>query len=402
VPARRADLAPPAALLLTGLALFGSSMRATRIEVGGFFAHPALMALVFFTPFLVAPRVGRLPRGVVGSIVAVVASVSLVTLLGGSFPLGFTFKLGASGFMILATAALVTSSRAFDAGRAGLLFGVAAMAVQALVLGESEIGTTEFNPLQSIGNKNGFSLFALPALLLGGARILEPGRAWYARSVEIGACIAILLALMLTANRSGWVGAAIVALALATLQRGRRLQATVALSVIGALTAWILSTYLSTSVIEQRVELTVGGYSSDDLRRDLFVGCLRLGLENPLFGVGPQNVPMELAKLLRLTTAFGPHNAPAYLFALGGIAVVIPFAALAVHLLLATSRFRERASTHRTLQLLLVLWIVRSLFTDEILYSPSFGIAFGLLLGHGLLAPERRPFSGPPTRLPAK
>jgi hypothetical protein len=64
----------------------------------------------------------------------------------------------------------------------------------------------------------------------------------------------------------------------------------------------------------------------------------------------------------------------------------------------------------RLMRMMVLLWVVRGLFTREILYNPSFNIALGLAIGLAMLAQvERRGISaaaktqaaaGPPQPLP--
>ena len=73
---------------------------------------------------------------------------------------------------------------------------------------------------------------------------------------------------------------------------------------VGAITAGrgVLSSlqFGSTTVLDERVKQTVEGNKSDEHRMDILVAALEIGLDNPMIGVSPQQLPFEIGRRICL------------------------------------------------------------------------------------------------------
>jgi hypothetical protein len=156
--------------------------------------------------------------------------------------------------------------------------------------------------------------------------------------------------------------------------------------------------FSNTDVIEHRIDLTQQGYQSDHSRNELLREALQIGLENPLLGVSPQQLPYDLARRLRVQgDAIDPHNVVGLL--VGGCGLVGTLALVVLGWSMWTRRpARSSASmsaagrgVHALLRMALLLWIVRGMFSREVLYSPSFAVAVGLAVGLCIRAEVWRP-----------
>ena len=158
----------------------------------------------------------------------------------------------------------------------------------------------------------------------------------------------------------------------------------------------------STEVFDERMRQTVEGNESDNLRRDILLNCLRIGLENPLIGVSPQHIQVEIGR--RLPVIYGEmrvidsHNVFGHIFAASGMICFVALFALGWTLWTWRARDGSKLTgkddplfdARSLLRMMVVLWVARGMFTREILYNPSFNIAVGLAIGFCLLTDAAR------------
>jgi hypothetical protein len=116
-----------------------------------------------------------------------------------------------------------------------------------------------------------------------------------------------------------------------------------------------------------------------------------IGLEHPVLGVSPQVLPIRLAQRLYPDFASGEgiqtHNVFAHI--IGGCG----FIAMAVLLYAAWALFFWRPryrggpesadfyDARSLLRMMLILWGVRGMFSQEILFNPGFCMGLGLAIG---------------------
>lgn len=202
------------------------------------------------------------------------------------------------------------------------------------------------------------------------------------------ALFVILISMFLSGNRSGWLGLLVIFIAMLVIT-GLRPRAILFSLVILGLTYVAIGQYAS-DIVERKREQTTSGYSSDIGRRMLMVESMRVGLEHPFLGVGMDELHRQLALRLE-ANRFGifkmdSHFLPGYLFGATGIFTTVLFAAFMIRL---THRRKDMVGSYvavKQARLLVVsfviLFVVRSLFSREILYSPTFLSGLGLVFGY--------------------
>jgi hypothetical protein len=186
----------------------------------------------------------------------------------------------------------------------------------------------------------------------------------------------------MTANRSGWLGIILIAAMLAWVQFSLR---TAVLVGTGAVLIWFLMSETGVrDIVQWKIDQTENEYSSDVLRRDLVTSAFELGAENPVFGVGPQELPYRLARTTHADMPFvDVHNVFGYLA--GGFGF-LAFAAAGAFMFTVVfpGRIFEMKRYRGGLELgrmIVVLFIVRGLFSREVLYAPAMCLSLGIALG---------------------
>ncbi len=401
VPAHARRKISIAGLSINGVLLFaasfliiGSGFRAMRPEIMGLLLHPYLVPIALAFPFVVMSRIGEFPVRMGAALLTFIAIYYFSILAGGGIVLGEVFKI-ASGAVTIVTCALLVQRRGdFVAGALGLCIAVGILAVVGL---QSDAATT--GEVMDASNRNAYSLYALPPILLGGFICLRlPSTPLWIKLVFVFFILAALAAIFMGANRSGYLGAVLIALMLFWNRRGKGLL--LVGFIAGVLVIW-MSQYGDTTVLDQRMRKTVEGNSSDNYRVEIAFTCLEIGLSNPVVGVSPQNLPAEIGRRTQLNFRhdnINSHNVFAHVFGGSGVFCAAALTAVAATMWywkprngVAVSGKDDPLYDARSLiRMLVVLWAVRGCFTNDILYSPSFNIAFGLCIGFCVLAETAR------------
>jgi hypothetical protein len=373
------------ALFLVALLIAGSAFRVLRFEVGGLLLHPYLVPMMVLALLAGVPKMHRFPRFALQILAGFVTVMFLSTLpVGGG--LGEMAKIIASALTLLTGALVVRNRKDFLAAVLGLSSAAAVLAIRGLTSGG--VGTAAgINPLEEVANKNAFSLYALPPILLACFLAMEKETPRWMRLAYLGLSAVTVVAIFSSANRSGWLG--VVAIAVLLYGRRHRLKATLFLAALGLMSYLLLTQYSSTETLEYRWEQTMGGIGSDQMRRDLFWTCVRLGFENPILGVGPQRLPVVLAQELHTQSpALDPHNAFGHVIAGSGLPAILLLLTFGWSLARRPRLLRRRHAhneqtreAHNLLRMMILLWILRGLFSREILYSPAFSLGLGLCVG---------------------
>jgi hypothetical protein len=220
----------------------------------------------------------------------------------------------------------------------------------------------------------------------------------------------MVVATFLSSNRSGWVGALLIAVML--YGKGRRLRSTIFMGFLVFCAYYAVVHYANSAEFDRRMQQTVQGNESDTIRKELIVTALSIGLEHPVFGASPIELPQELARRMpqdaisvgskNSIKVLDPHNVIVHI--IGGCG----FLTFAVFICLGWQMWKRPRSgakirnalngasgSHALLRMMLLLWVVRGMFTREILYSPSFSMGLGLTIGlcilHGVWATREEP-----------
>jgi len=381
-------------LFVTSLLVVASGLSSLRPVVAGLALHPYLVPVALAFPLVFMSRGQEFPIRVLVALVIFTGMFFFSAASGATRGLGEVFKLGTSVVVIVTCALLVRRRGDFVAGALGLSIAVALLAVRGLQSDSVE-------GVQAIqgANKNSYSLFALPAMLLSGYIVLHfKTLPVVVKGLFVGCTIPALAAIFMSGNRSGYVGAVLVGLMLFWDRRGKGL---LLVGAIAAIVAFWIVQFGSTKVLDERLKQTVQGTESDNLRRELLVICLDIGLENPLVGVSPQTLPFEIGRRIgakQHVRVLEPHNVFAYIFAGSGLICFTALAAVAWTLWSLKPRrggpigdkgdpFRE---ARRLMRMFIILWVTRGIFTAEILYNPATLVAAGLIIGLCLLAEVAR------------
>ena len=291
-------------LLFVSLLTAASAVQELRLEVAGLLVHPYLIPLLLLGVSVGLRRLPLFPLQVLEPLLLFTALYCAATLPAG-VDVQEMLKVAAAVATVVISAVVVRSSGDFRTAVLGLALASALLSIHGLVSGTGDV--TGINPLEDVANKNAFSLYVLPAVLLASYLFLDRSASRWLR-VALAACALVtIVAIFSTANRSGWLGVLLIAVML--YGQRRRLRTTLLLAVLAAGTYYGLTRFSSTTALEYRWELTLSGYSSDELRRELFTTALEIGLEHPFLGVTPQRLPFELAHRVGfILPSVDPHN----------------------------------------------------------------------------------------------
>lgn len=194
-------------------------------------------------------------------------------------------KIATTVVTIVAVALLIRSRGDFIAGVVGLSAAAGLMGMYGInALSDPSQGGSALD----VGNKNAFSLFVLPPMLVGGYLILDmPVKRKALRMllkvlmvITVSTCA---LAIFLSGNRSGYLGCVIIA---GMLLKEKKLYGLLLVGMVAAALVYIMMVFEMTGVFEQRWKQTfVERNVSDEMRGHIIMACIELGFEYPLAGV---------------------------------------------------------------------------------------------------------------------
>jgi O-antigen ligase len=392
-PARAAATAPaapsPSRLSRHGKALFvcvlllgASAFPNVRPKIAGLLVHPVTLATLVLV-VVGAAGLRRLPRSVALALLTFVATFAVSSLAGPPGGVNFAVKVAASAVAVAVGATFVRTRADLRVVIIAFALAVATIAVRGLFTrGGSAVAG--INPLLGVANKNGFSLFALPALMLASFTVIRADTPNLSRWILVVSSVFIVFAVFSTANRSGWIGVIVIALLL-SVRAVRRVRTTLLLVTLAGLAAGAVMLYGNTLILEDRLAKT--NVVTSRLRVRLALSALEVGVKHPLLGASPQGLPEEMARLSGVRAlVLDSHNVTGLIIGGTGALGTGAFVLLVWVLARRPRGFRKYATpdqreAHFLLRAMMLLWIVRGQFTAEILYSPSFSLALGLCIG---------------------
>ena len=241
------------------------------------------------------------------------------------------------------------------------------------------------------GNKNTFSLYALPMILLSVHFALDKRCNWKLRWA-FGICAGLAgIGILSGGNRSGYLGLAVI-IALVVLRR-RKPREVAAVTIGAGLVFFLLSTFGSSKAFWFRLSDPATSHASDAVRVDILGQAMSIGWHNPLIGVGPPNVSKAISTSVgysvqvNLTGGLDAHNLYAYLFAGGGFPLIISMGILLVMLMTWPPLWRwtgppsaAAKSAMALMQSMVILFAVRAWFSEDAWTTPGFPIAIGIVL----------------------
>ena len=375
-------------LCILGASIALSSRESLRLSIAGFSVHPYLAPLAIVILMNGFSAFGRVPRPVVLGMTAfttVFVILSLPTGLGTSDIVKLlTFDL------TIATIAVAPRTRAdVRLGIAGFVTAITTVSVIALLTQRS--GILGIEPFGEVGNKNSYSLYALPAILLAGYMLYERNATRRFRLTMVACTVIMTVTIFSTGNRSGWIGVTLIGVML--LSRGRRLRDVGIIVVLGIGAYLVLTTFGSTEAFLFRLSRPSTTVASDETRTDLISAGIKLGRENLMFGVGPPAVEVRLGQELGAGQRIASHNLFASIWAGGGLALSLAFVGLMGSFWRKPIGWQSKAPIKRRtrapamgshdlglLRMTVMLFLVRGFFAADILTIPGFMYGFGFAL----------------------
>jgi O-antigen ligase len=179
-------------------------------------------------------------------------------------------------------------------------------------------------------------------------------------------------------------------------QRGRGM---ILVAAVAGAVVLLISQFGNTQIFDERMRQTVEGNKSDDLRVRLFQASLEIALENPIIGVSPQAFPAHVATKLGFHGAqLESHNTLGHLMGGSGFFCLLAYGAFCWSMLSPfpasewprLGRPDPLYEARSLCRMMIMLWVIRGMFTREILYNPAFNVGVGLCIGLLVLALSSR------------
>ena len=382
----------------SGFFLLGSLSPWGRSQVGPFLLHPYLLPLGMMVLLGGLRKLVELEHRLQLALVAFLALFTADCLQGG-----IHFVEPAKMLITIATiwsfAVLLRDRSEVTLASLGATMAMAVISLPTILAPKTNLTGYGGTLAGGFGNKNTYSLYALPMILLSLHFLLDSrcnGKLRWAFGICAGlASIGILS----SGNRSGYLGLAVI-IALVILRR-RKPREVAAVAIGAAVVFFLLSTFGSSKAFWFRLSDPSTSQASDAVRVDILGKAMSIGWHNPLIGVGPPNVSNAISTSvgysiqMNLSGGLDAHNLYAYLFAGGGFPLIILMGILLIVLMSWPSAWRSTgppsaaASAGMALmQSMVILFAVRAWFSEDALTTPGFPIAFGIILA--MIAAETR------------
>ncbi len=368
-----------------GLSIAASAFPQLRIPMFGFQLHLCVALAFLSLPILLVKPLERFPKRLTLS--AAIFLVIVIAACAASPKAMARTVLKSVCFFLMVLAGYHCVRKREDLLMTILGVGFSSIIICARGFAYESVATHGVNPFEGVANKNAFSLYVLPALLLMTAQILNERKHKFLRVLLIVLSLFTVYTIFSSANRSGWLGVGVILL-FGLLSTGLSFRRVVMIGVLALGSASIIyGSSRPRNVIETRMNDAYDRDESDQLRRKLILASLQVLIRNPILGASPDRLHRELPKYLNVRghgLKVNTHNLFAFLFGAFGLTGGIAYLVLGYNYL---GRLRTRR--HRLAGIgdswvlgfsLLILYVIRSMFTHEIMYNPSFGFCFGLVL----------------------
>lgn len=372
-----------------------------RLNLFGLLVHPYLILLPVAWIYG-GLNINDLPNGVRMSLLLFLLIFSLACIQNIN-PLSEIFKVGASLLTFIFFSISIRSEKDFRLVSWAFLFCALTIGIQGLLKGAEVSGGARLsgiNVLEGLGNKNAQSLFTLPGIFLGILLLLKylKDRKLIQVLILSSSIFFIMVSVFLSANRSGWLGLLVI-LVVFVVYLGVGVRSMILLSVFSVLSYFAIENY-AIDIVEHKRDQTVEGYSSDEGRQRLALMAFEVGMENPVLGVGMDELHKEMAIRLNMNK-YGvektdTHILWGYLFGATGIFSIVAFIVFLFSIIKSRSLGKDLYSynaARRARWLLIgfiVLFCIRAMFSREILYNPTFMGGMGLMLGYYLISSRVR------------
>jgi O-Antigen ligase len=368
-------------LFWVGFATAGSAFIYLRFELAGMAFHPymAILGLLFFRA---VTRIHTFPAriGRPGVLFLLLYITSLIQ--GHSFLIQLT-KISVMAVTLLIITVSVRSYDDFIAGAIGLGMGASLLCIRGIFRGLTNFGS--INPIDG-SQKNAFSLFYLPALTLC-LYLIFSGRLSISRRTLVAIMITLIsAAIFLSKNRSGWLTSGVLLLLVFGTNR-QRLRITAFLVIVTGL-AFVVADIVTSKADVFYERDAINAAQSDRLRLELILSALTIGLQHPLLGVSPSRLTRMLGAIEKVDEqGIDCHNLTSYLIGGCGLFTFAAYCLFAFAMLRPPRRFSASSpdpfaiQSARILSTMTVIWIIRSQFQEDVLFSATFTMGLGLCIG---------------------
>jgi len=349
-----------------------------RLSLGGLLVHPYLLFILLVSILFLIP-IFAIDRKVLFSILTFFLLFGLLALQNQN-PFMEPLKVGAAMFTFMFIFQTLKQEEDVNFVSLGLIAVSVFISSRIIMMGEdSESRLAGINVLKDLGNKNAQSLYTLPGFFFIVLHIIQSKKV-SSKVIWIGLGVVVVLATALSANRSGWLGIVFIILfGLVHSWRHYSRGYVFPFLVLGLLSFWLIRNYAE-DVVERKVAVTQEGYISDYGRELLLFHSLQVGMENPFIGVGKDELHKEMAKRLVVSKLkVDTHNLYGYLMGSSGIFTFISF--FVILYLVQRPVLHLKSEQREILLWFIFLFLIRALFTREILYSPTFFAGLALVYG---------------------
>lgn len=250
----------------------------------------------------------------------------------------------------------------------------------------SEIGVRVYSTL---GNPNVFSEYLLLVIPFAGACIMIAKRVWV--KLFFAGCIALMLmCMLLTFARGGWLGL-IVAAAIFLILLDRRF------IIVGIVGLILLYFVLPDFILERFFSIGDTGDTSTNFRLFIWLGTISMLRDYWFTGIGPGTDSFNMVyPFYSFNTIYSPHSHNLYLQIIcdAGISGIIMFIAIIFTYIRSLGRAvsKEAGRTSKILQIASISaisgFLVQS-FTDYSFYNYRVTLVFWAVLGIGALTARR-------------
>ena len=376
---------------LLSFSLVLSFFRELRIPVAGTLMHPYLLLLI---PLAVAGSLNlfQQKRNIQITLFFYAGIFSLAQIV--DFNLGEVLKIFAGIFIFFFFTKVVQNEEDFKLSAFGFIFAALFLSLKIIFLARSGdvsiLAGVDALEETGIGNKNSQSQYILPGFFFICFFFSYSLKNNIVESAFWSVCILIITAgVAFTGNRSGYLGILIVILIL--IANFRISFTTVFLVLFLFIGGYFIVENLASEVVEHKLEQTTDGKRGDTHRRELLFHSVTLGFEYPLLGLGLTGLCRELAKRVDPEfRALDPHNLYGYLLGGGGVFVFTLFFRFLYLIFNNTYNYakikarllvKDRYDNNLHIWIIgfIILFLVRSLFTRELIYSPHFMGGLGLV-----------------------
>jgi len=193
-------------------------------------------------------------------------------------------------------------------------------------------------------------------------------------------------AIALSKNRSGWLTSGVLLLLVFGTNRNR-LRIAMFVVLLASLALVVADTVTNEAEVAYERDATLEA-QSDNLRLQLIIRAISIGFQHPLLGVSPTRLTRMLGTIEKVgDEGIDCHNLTGYLIGGSGLVTFAVFCLFAFAMLrppkrrLDIARDSISSQSPRMLTTMTIIWLVRSQFQEDVLFSATFTAGLALCVG---------------------